>query len=173
MSLTAVYFPPNNSRVVCEIEGTLRRGVDGPHVEYNQGKVEDHKLEIQEILGNLNAPLNKSLVGGVLTPPSTPGDPQDDAETSVSENCAYSAPPCRPYAEHQLLRFLNFDVLAYGRLIKRAFTPHELPSLIEATLSSEDEGDAIRRLLGDDAQAFIDVIDEVRSIYDRSSPRTR
>ena len=43
------------------------------------------------------------------------------------------------------------------------FDPRELPSLIEVILSNQDEGDTIRRLLGDDAQAFIDVIDEACS----------
>ena len=57
------------------------------------------------------------------------------------------------------LLFLNFNASVCGRLVRRAFTPHELPSLIEAT---KDEGDAISRLLGDEAQTFIDVIDEAR-----------
>ena len=48
----------NNSRVTCEIERTLRRGANTPHAKYYKGKVEEHKLEIQELLTtlNLNAP---------------------------------------------------------------------------------------------------------------------
>jgi hypothetical protein len=56
--------------------------------------------------------------------------------------------------------FLNFITPACGRLISRGFVPDELPSLIETIFSSKDESDAIRCLLGDDAQDFIDVIDE-------------
>ena len=36
--------------------------------------------------------------------------------------------------------------------------------MIEAVFSSTNEGDAIRRLCGDDAQTFIDVVDEVHSV---------
>jgi hypothetical protein len=60
--------------------------------------------------------------------------------------------------------FLNFNTPACKRLIRRAFTLRELPSLIGAILSSKDENDTVRCLHGDDAQAFIDVIDEVRLI---------
>jgi hypothetical protein len=55
---------------------------------------------------------------------------------------------------------LNVNTPACGCLIRRAFTLDEIPSLIETIFSSEDESDAIRSLLGDDAQAFVDVIDE-------------
>jgi len=41
--------------------------------------------------------------------------------------------------------------------------------MIEVIFSSQDQGDTIRRLLGDDAQVFVDVIDEARS----TSPRHR
>ena len=60
---------------------------------------------------------------------------------------------------------------ACERLLKRAFAPDELPSLIEAIFSNEDECSAIRSLLGNDAQTFIDVMDEVRSTpaHDRKS----
>ena len=59
------------------------------------------------------------------------------------------------------------NITACERLIKREFAPHELPSLIEAILSSNDEGEMIRCLPGDDAQTFIDVIDEARSTFSR------
>ena len=51
---------------------------------------------------------------------------------------------------------------ACGRLVKRAFTLDELPSLIEVIFSSQDESDTIRSLLGDDVQAFVDVMDKAR-----------
>jgi hypothetical protein len=51
---------------------------------------------------------------------------------------------------------------ACGRLIARTFTPHELPSLVEAIFLSNNTDDAIRSLVGEDAQTFVDAIDEVR-----------
>ena len=59
---------------------------------------------------------------------------------------------------------LNFNITASGRLARRAFALHELPSLIEVIFSSQDEGGTIRRLLGANAQVFIDVIYEARSM---------
>ena len=58
--------------------------------------------------------------------------------------------------------FLKFDIPALQRLIKRAFALHELPSLVETVFLSADT-DTIRCLSVDDAQAFIDAIDEVHS----------
>jgi len=46
-------------------------------------------------------------------------------------------------------------------LIRREFAPQELFSLIEVIIGSKDAGDTIHRLPEDDAQTFIDVIDEV------------
>ena len=57
--------------------------------------------------------------------------------------------------------FLNTHTVACQRLIERSFSLEELPSLIEVVFSSKDEADVIRRLCGDGAQTFIDVIDEV------------
>jgi hypothetical protein len=51
------------------------------------------------------------------------------------------------------------------RLIRRAFSQDELPSLIEVIFSSENAGDKISSLLGEDAQTFIDVVDEARSTF--------
>ena len=45
-----------NSRVFGEVVRTLRRGASTPRMEYDKGKIERHKVEIQEILGALNAP---------------------------------------------------------------------------------------------------------------------
>jgi len=50
-------------------------------------------------------------------------------------------------------------------LIGRAFSPDELPSLIEAIFSSKEEHDMIHGLLGADAQTFIDIIDEARPTF--------
>ena len=51
--------------------------------------------------------------------------------------------------------------------MKRKFSPSELPFLIETAFSSTDEGRMIRCLCGDDAQTFIDVIDEARYLLAR------
>jgi len=59
--------------------------------------------------------------------------------------------------------FLDSNTPVCRRLIRRAFALDELPSLIEAIVSTEDERDAICSLARDDAQTLIDVIDEVRS----------
>jgi len=53
---------------------------------------------------------------------------------------------------------------AWKRLISRTFSSHEVISLIEATLMSEDAHVMIRDLRGDDAQTFVDVMQEVCSI---------
>lgn len=57
---------------------------------------------------------------------------------------------------------LNSDCPAYKRLISGNFSQTELISLLEATFTSQDEARVIDDLCGDDAQAFIDVVDEVR-----------
>ena len=50
-------------------------------------------------------------------------------------------------------------------MIERAFAPEELPSLIETAFSNADERYVIRHLHMDQAQTFIDVIDEARSTF--------
>ena len=63
--------------------------------------------------------------------------------------------------------FLNRTILACRILIRRAFTPNERSSLIEAILSSEDEEEAIRNLSLEDAQTFVDTINEARCTFHR------
>ena len=58
-------------------------------------------------------------------------------------------------------------------MISRAFAPYELPSLLETIFSSDDEVETIRCLLGDDAQAFVDVIDEALEDCDLLLPQIR
>jgi len=71
---------------MCGIERTLGRGANVPHVKYNKGKVEGHKLEVQEILGTLNTP--SSPLDGAAKPDLqlSPVDPHGTATTSVAEN---------------------------------------------------------------------------------------
>ena len=61
---------------------------------------------------------------------------------------------------------LNRNIVACRGLIRQA-SSCEYPSilLIEAILSSKDKDEIIRRLPGDDAQVFIDVIDKARFIF--------
>ena len=63
-----------------------------------------------------------------------------------------------------------FRTPALGRLIKSKFAPDEFPSLIMTTFAREDAGDRILNLGKDDAQALIDVIDEVCSTQSWSYP---
>ena len=89
------------------------------------------------------------------------------ASTPVALSGASLASPARTF--HVTLTALRFILLsqfnspACQRLINRAFTPYELPSLIEAVFSSVDEVDTVRCLCGDDAQTFVDVIDQAGS----------
>lgn len=57
---------------------------------------------------------------------------------------------------------VDLDAPACRRLISHAFSPHEIIPLVEAVFTSQDEVKMIGYLRGDDAQTFIDVIDEVR-----------
>jgi len=79
-----------------------------------------------------------------------------DPATSESESGTSLAPPCSIF-------FLNIGTPVYRRLIGREFAPQELPSLIETAFTSK--GYTTRRFLGDDAQTFIDVLDEVSSTF--------
>jgi len=40
---------------MCEIEQSLRRGTKTSYIQYHEGKVERHELEIKKILRALNA----------------------------------------------------------------------------------------------------------------------
>jgi len=157
---------------MCEIELTLRRGANLPRIEYGKDKLEEHKLEIQEILNVLNAsssPHDENFGVGERASRSAPFHPQFTTKASGSKSGT-------PSALVQLPRFvrstespgpflLNLGTLACERLISRAFGLHELPSLIEEIFSSKDTGDTIGCLLGDDVQAFVDVMDEACSTF--------
>lgn len=54
------------------------------------------------------------------------------------------------------------NALSCKRIIGRGFLPHEVLPLIEATLTNEDETKVIDSLHGNDAQAFVDVVNDVR-----------
>ena len=153
---------PNNSSVTQEIERALRRGANIPRVKRNKDQVKRHKLKIQKILSALNAP--SAPLDGMLSEGVPNLAPADSATSSASGSGTSSAPVFADLVRStNYPRFSDFNVPACGRLVRRAFALGELPSLIEVIFSSQDESDAIHRLLGDDTQAFIDVIDEARS----------
>jgi hypothetical protein len=81
---------------MCEIERTLRRGANMPHIKYNKDKVEGYKLEIQVILGTLNAPsspLDENLnVGERAAARLASVNPHDTVTASVFESGTSLAP---------------------------------------------------------------------------------
>ncbi|KAF9645013.1 kinase-like protein [Thelephora ganbajun] len=127
--------PVNFGRVIPKTTRTPRMV---SHVGYNEVKAEGLLQGIQQELDPpvvQKSPPYERLIVGAYIPHSIPVELHDTSTIHVSKG-------------------------ACGRLIRRAFTLNELPSLIEAIFSDKDERDAIHRLLRDDAQNFIDVIDE-------------
>ena len=123
------------------------------------------KLEIRETPSDLNEDFDMlenttpvAFVGshGITTIP-------------VAQSGASSAPPLQVFHITLIVpRFILLSGLyapACQRLIKRAFSPDEFRSLIEAVFSSTDEDNLVRCLRGEDAQAFVDVADEVCSPF--------
>ena len=94
-----------------------------------------------------------------------------DATTTPSSESGMSPHSRRPSvilrSRSLVIPFLNRTILACRILIRRAFTPNERSSLIEAILSSEDEEEAIRNLSLEDAQTFVDTINEARCTFHR------
>ena len=165
----------NNLRLSSEIERTLRGWADAPHTERNNENVCDHKPEIQRILGVLTTQESAPGVGGPgvgeRSPRLAPVVPHDTATVSISGESGASLAPPPPTSCGTLIAppnsffHLNSNRSAFGLLIGRAFDPRELPLLVEAIFSNKDERDTIRRLRGDDAQIFIDLMDEARSAF--------
>ena len=90
---------------MCEIELTLRRGANLPRIEFGKNKVEEHKLEIREVLSVLNAPsssLDENLGVGKHAPRLAPLGPQFTSNASGSKSGTSSAlvrlrRPCTEY----------------------------------------------------------------------------
>ena len=152
-----------NSRVFGEVARTLGRGASTPHMGYDKRKIESHKLEIQEILSALNAP-DSPHSGSDRVSDCAPQSPSVSSHGTAMTSASKSGRSvidlvwnvdCNPF-------FRDPKNPALGRLIKQEFVPDELPSLIEAVFACKDVGDTIRCLPRDDAQTFIDVIDEAR-----------
>ena len=83
-----------------------------------------------------------------------------------------ATPPQPPHPRKVVVDFTLVDptrntltnrLLVFELLIRREFVPDQLPSLIETVLTCEDVDDIIRRLPKDDAQTFVDVMDEASS----------
>lgn len=64
---------------------------------------------------------------------------------------------------HFVLNLVQPPIPAWERLISDALPTDKRISLITAIFSDSNEVDTVNHLHGDDAQAFIDVIDEVLS----------
>jgi len=77
-----------------EIGLTLRKGASLPHIEYGKDKVEEHKLEIREILDVLNvssSPLDEIFGAGKRAHRLAPFGPQFTTKTSGSKSGTPSA----------------------------------------------------------------------------------
>ena len=83
---------------------------------------------------------------------------------------------CGLYVSPLVLRMCRPDPLlsntpAWKCLIERSLTPDECTSLIADIFSDRDEAEAVKHLHGDNAQSFVDVIDEVLPIpYFKNGP---
>lgn len=153
---------------MCEIKRALMVGlIIAPHIQYLKEKVETHILEIRQSPSTLYM-LNSPLDGNASADESSPRQAASTT-TPVPENGRFSFLFSYP-RQNPLLDYYS---AACSRLIGRAFTFHELPSLIEAILSNEDERETALCLPLDDAQTFIDVIDEVRPMFHKTIVRNQ
>ena len=100
----------SNFRLICEIERTLRRGTNTPNTKYNKEKVEEHKLEIQGILGILDSrvsPLDGNL-GAIrsITPVSLVASGSTAAPSAAESGMSSVSAPARATTSHGVLGFL-------------------------------------------------------------------
>jgi len=96
-------------------------------------------------------------------PPSLVGHPELlAAELGITRTRGDDLTPT-VYSASDSSNLAGLNDPAWKRLASHAFLPHEVISLIEASLMSQDEVKTIGNLCGDDAQNFIDVIHEVPS----------
>ena len=123
----------NDIRITREIERALRRGSNAQRIEYNGGKVEAHELQTRRILDTLNAPSMKTPTRLDATPTLRMGPPLPPCSRAVR---LHPQVPVDLLRRPNPLHFIDLKVPACIRLVKRAFAPGELPSLIETTFSS-------------------------------------
>ena len=92
--------------------------------------------------------------------------PDPISRTSIAPAFLHNPPSVPPLMAHQVPEspdLLGPDATACERLIRGFHSPQQVVSLIEAIFTSTDEVAMIRDLRGDDAQGFVDVVNEVRS----------
>lgn len=126
----------NDSRCISDFEQTLYRGTTAPYTKERKEDIESNLLRIQQTFGAIPA-LSSLLDEDPAVPRDTPTTPAESGSPSALGDFA-----CR-------------------RLIRRTFSPHELPSLLEALLSGDDGNRTIYQLSASDAQALLDVVEEV------------
>ena len=86
-----------------------------------------------------------------------------DLELHGSTRTSDDRPPLMAHPVPELSDLLGLDVPACKRLISGSLSQQQVISLIKAIFASKDEVEMISNLRGDDTQAFVDVIYEVRS----------
>lgn len=91
----------------------------------------------------------------------------EDGLWALTQRCWNQEAHQRPNASDIVT---NLDVPAWKRLTKRLISTDERVSLITSIFSDHDEAEAVKRLRGDDAQSFIDAIDEMFNLL---TPRLR
>ena len=138
-----------------EVKAALVDGIDTKH-EHRRRSV--YKYPCVE-----PAPQWKLEPGMAWSPPNTSRSPRSHHIFSPRESYVPFVSPASsgaPIPPRSLS--LNCNTSACRRLIRFASAPHERIPLIEAILSSQDEEEVIRGLPLQDAQVFIDAINEAR-----------
>lgn len=142
------------------IEGTIKKGTSTPRCKYNKEKVESLILEVRQLLGTLGSLSSHPGGNFVVSERSPRSKPIGSRDTTLTP-----APGSGMHLKFRLRQFhpeflRQLHPTAFERLIRRAFTPHELPSLIEVILLSKDRDETASSLPAENAQTLIDLIDE-------------
>lgn len=122
-------------RIVYETECILKTATNRSQAKYLEGKIEDHRLDVEQMLGALS----------VLNPPPGGNNIPGMATLTV---------PDQPF-DTGITSFVNG---AWARLIRPGSDPGELLSFVEAIFSSDDESNVVHSLSGDGAQNLADII---------------
>ena len=155
------------------IQETLARGAGTPHTDYDKEALKNQVLEVGRLLDTLKE--SNSSTGANLDvierdPEPTSADPHDAAVTIASPSVrgTSNSPTLTNFAcstDFSRIFLPQPKRAACERLIRREFALHEFPSLIETISSKKDEDEMIHHIPAADAQTFIDVVDEVRSVF--------
>lgn len=76
-----------------EIERALRRGASTPHTKYNKEKIENHILEVQQLLDTLNAQSSAPDENLRTVEHNLALDEPHDAPTTSASEEGMSSPP--------------------------------------------------------------------------------